>query len=370
MKVALENFLACEVKTSQGKYKVLTGKGILDRLGEAVQKANLQNRAFLFVDSAVYTYLGRKVHESLESCGIVTNAVVLTLSETNKSLDMVKVGYEWLAEQKAERSDFIVAMGGGVTGDLAGFIAATWLRGVPFVQVPTTLSAMVDASIGGKTAVNLPLAKNMVGSFHQPKLVLQDINTLKTLPKRELRSGWAEAIKHGFILDKNLLKLMENNAEEISSLHGSITEEVIRQSVSIKAQVVSEDEFEQHSTRALLNYGHTSGHAIESATGYNQFLHGEAVSIGMMVAGNIAFGMGLIDKATLDYQRHLLVEYGLPVNLPSNVDIHRVIQALQHDKKRQGSKQKWVLLKNLGEAIIVDNVPLTLVRESLIKVQA
>jgi len=263
--------------------------------------------------------------------------------------------YSWLAERKAERGHLIIAVGGGVVGDMAGFVAATYLRGMPFVQVPTTLLAMMDASVGGKVAVDLPQGKNLVGAFYQPKFVLSDVETLLSLPDRELTSGWAEAIKHGLILDANLLDTFENKLDEVKSLDRDIATEIIRKSVAIKANIVSKDEKETLGIRILLNYGHTIGHAIESSTGYTEYLHGEAVSIGMMAAARIGQLMGTLDENDTRRQENILEAYGLPVRAPGLIS-EEVIEATTSDKKTSEGAIRWVLLKGLGNAVTNNKV--------------
>jgi 3-dehydroquinate synthase len=231
--------------------------------------------------------------------------------EQHKTLETVEHVYAWLADRKAERGHIIVAVGGGVVGDLAGLVAATYLRGMPFAQVPTSLLAMMDAAIGGKVAVDLPQGKNLVGAFYQPKFVLSDVSTLQTLPQRELTSGWAEAIKHGLILQPDLLDSFERDRDDILALKPDVATDIIRRSVAVKANVVSQDERETLGVRILLNYGHTLGHAIEAASGYGNFLHGEAVSVGMMGAAYIGNAMGMMSDEEVDRQRAILESYGL-----------------------------------------------------------
>ncbi|MYF79757.1 MAG: 3-dehydroquinate synthase, partial [Chloroflexi bacterium] len=245
-----------------------------------------------------------------------------------------------------------------------GFAAATWLRGVPVVHVPTSLAAMVDASIGGKAAVNLPIGKNLVGAFKQPRLVIHDIDFLDTLPRRELAAGWAEAVKHALILDDDLLNTFETHAEDLAALSGDLVEPVIRRSVEIKAEIVSADEFETGNDRVLLNYGHTIGHAIEAVTEYGTYLHGEAVSIGMMVAAGISQRQGLISEELVDRQRTLLKRFELPVVL-SDVDPDTLLEATTSDKKSRSGKIRWVLLRGPGRATTSRDVSTKVVRAAL-----
>jgi 3-dehydroquinate synthase len=356
--------LAAVVRTSQGDYRVLVGRGVIDRVGDEMAAAGLSGRAFLVADVAMFPTAVHRIHEALERGGFVTNVLSLELREAVKNLDTVREIYSWLAKHRAERADTVIAMGGGVAGDLVGFAAATWLRGVPFVQVPTSLASMVDASIGGKTAVNLPEGKNLVGAFYQPKLVAQDVDHLETLPTREMAGGWAEAIKHGLILDAGLLDTFERHADEMQSLKGDLAVKTIRRSVQIKAEVVSADEFERGDTRVLLNYGHTVGHAIEAVAGYGQYLHGEAVAIGMMAAAGIAERLGMIGPELVDRQRAVLERYNLPVTV-KGMTVDQVIDATKTDKKTRGGNIRWVLLEGPGKAVTRRDVPEYVVRAAV-----
>lgn len=365
--MANDENLAAVVSTTQGDYRVVVARGAIEDIGTEMINAGLSGRAFLVADVAMFPTAVHRAHEALERNGFVTNVMTLELSESNKNLDTVQKIYEWLAQHRAERLDTVIAMGGGVAGDLVGFAAATWLRGVPFVQVPTSLASMVDASIGGKVAVNLPAGKNLVGAFYQPKLVLQDIDHLKTLPKREMAGGWAEAIKHGLILDANLLDTFERFPDEMQSLKGDLAVKTIRRSVQIKAEVVSADEFERGDTRVLLNYGHTVGHAIEAVSGYGKYLHGEAVAIGMMAAAGIAEKLGMLDREFVDRQRAVLQRYNLPVSV-SGVTVDAIIAATKSDKKSRGGTIRWVLLEGPGKAVTRRDVPEEIVRASVAEV--
>ena len=355
---------ATNVTTSQGDYRVIVSRGAIESIGPEMRGAGVDGRAFLIADYSMFPLLVRRAHEALERGGYETHALILELGEAAKTIETATKIYEWLAEQRAERIDCLVSMGGGVTTDLVGFVAGTWLRGVPVVHVPTSLAAMVDASIGGKAAVNLPIGKNLVGAFKQPRLVVHDIDFLDTLPRRELAAGWAEAVKHALILDDDLLDTFERNAEDLAALSGDLVEPVIRRSVEIKAEIVSADEFETGNERVLLNYGHTIGHAIEAVTDYGTYLHGEAVSVGMMVAGGISQRMGLISGELLDRQRTLLERFELPVTL-SGVDADTLIEATTSDKKSRGGKIRWVLLRGPGRSTTNRDVSTRTVRAAL-----
>lgn len=362
-KLQTSHDLAATVQTSNGDYPIWVGRGILDEIGERLRKLKVSGTSYVITDEGAQKH-GRRVQAALESSGLPAHIFILGSGEKSKSLEMVRHVYQWLAERKAERAHVVVAVGGGVVGDLAGFVAATFLRGTRFVQVPTTMLAMMDASIGGKTGVDLPLGKNLVGAFYQPTFVLSDVDVLQTLPRRELLSGWAEAIKHGLILDENLFSDFETGSESLLSLSGNIPMEVIRRSVAIKANVVSRDERETLGLRVLLNYGHSIGHAIESTTGYTQFLHGEAVSIGMMGAGLISHGMNLMSANDVTRQQNVLKGFGLPIGWPE-LDVDSLLEAMTMDKKTSGGTLRWVLLEKIGRASTRSDVPIDLVRGAL-----
>ena len=355
--------LAAEVRTSQGDYPLWVGWGAIDEVGERVGRMMRPGAAYIITDEGVQSH-ARRAQNSLERAGIAAHLFIMPPGERNKTLATAQHIYTWLAELKAERGHLILAVGGGVVGDLAGFVAATYLRGIPFAQVPTSLLAMMDAAIGGKTAVDLPQGKNLVGAFYQPKFVLADVSTLRSLPDRELNSGWAEALKHGLILDEGLLSTFENHADEIRALEPETTTDVIRRSMAVKANVVSQDERETLGIRVLLNYGHTIGHGIETATGFGQYLHGEAVSVGMMGAARIGRGMGLMSDAEIERQRDALAAYGLPLAAPG-VDANDVSEAMRSDKKVASGNIRWVLLDGIGNATTRNDVPAELVNETL-----
>ena len=355
--------LAAEVETTGGNYPVWVGWGILDDIGKKTKEYLSPSCVYIITDESILEH-ARKVQISMEKSGIASHMYIVPPGESSKTLETVQHIYSWLAGRKAERRHLIVAVGGGVIGDMAGFVAATYLRGMPFVQVPTTLLAMMDASIGGKVAVDLPQGKNLVGAFYQPKFVLSDVETLVSLPERELNSGWAEAIKHGLILDEDLLGIFENRVDEVRSLDRDIATEIIRKSVAIKANVVSRDERETLGIRILLNYGHTIGHAIESSTGYTKYLHGEAVSIGMMAAAKIGQLAGILREEEVIRQEDVLKSYGLPVRAQGLV-AEEIIEATTSDKKTSDGIVNWVLLKGLGNAVTNNKIPINYVLDAV-----
>ena len=356
--------LAATVHHSGGSYPVIADWGVIDRLGDYINDLELGKTVYIITDENVMRPYGRNAQWALQRAGIAAHCFVIPPGETSKSFQLAQEIYEWLVGLKAERGQPIIAIGGGVSGDLGGFIASTFLRGVPFVQVPTSMAAMVDASIGGKVAVNLPQAKNMVGAFYQPRAVLADVGALSTLGKRELAEGWAEAIKHGLILDPSLVDVFEEHAEALMDVEPEISTEVIRRSMAIKADIVSQDERETLGIRILLNYGHTIGHALEASTEYGRFMHGEGVSVGMMGAARIAREMGMIGDDIVERQRTLLQRFNLPITAP-DVDLAAVRSAMSLDKKTVGGANRWVLLEDVGQAMVRRDIPTDLVDDTL-----
>jgi 3-dehydroquinate synthase len=353
---AIPDGAACMVRTALREYPVFTGWGILEELGFRLRDEGLTRFAYVISDETVWHHLGDEVEASLRSAEIDFDVFPVPPGEASKSLESAADIYDWLIEHKAERGHAVVAVGGGVATDLGGYVAATFARGLPLVHVPTSMLGMVDAAVGGKVAVNHPRAKNMIGMFHQPRFVLEDIATLRTLPAREIKSGLAEAIKHGLIAAESYLAFLENNADAILKLDREATVEAVRRSVCIKAEIVGADEFETTGRRSTLNYGHTLAHAIESTTGYARFRHGEADGIGMMAAGSMSVRMGLLAPEVLERQRRVLERYGLPTSADS-LDRERLMAAVALDKKVQGKKVRWVLLEGIGRPVLRDDVP-------------
>ena len=272
------------VETPGGRYPVFVGWGNLSELGQRMRNLGLTGKAALVSDAAVFEIHGQRALDSLQAAGFEAKGYSVPAGERSKSEEALTRIYDWMVEQRLERGSTVVALGGGVAGDLAGYAAATFLRGVPLVHVPTSLLAMTDSAIGGKVAINHPSAKNLIGAFYQPRLVLSDVETLTTLPARELASGWAETIKHGMIMDPDLLDTLDTDIEKVLGLEPEITTDIVKRSSALKGRVVGGDEKEA-GWRMILNFGHTIGHAIEAATEYGTLLHGEAVSIGMVGRG-------------------------------------------------------------------------------------
>ena len=343
------------VSTPTDSYPVFVGWGLLESLGRKMRQCGLRSSAVIISDDNVFPHHGEKATESLKAADFKTATYIVPAGESTKTIDTAIKIYDWLVEQHTERGHAIVALGGGMVGDLAGFTAATFLRGLPLVHVPTSLMAMADSSIGGKVAVNHPKAKNLIGAFYQPRLVLADVSTLKTLPKRELVSGWAEVVKHAMILDAEFLELLENSTDKLSKLRLAKTVEAIRRSAYIKSTVVGEDEKEQRK-RMVLNYGHTIGHGLETATGYGRLLHGEAVSIGMTGAAMLSERLGLIQYDVVLRQKKLLERFGLPTAC-ADVSLDAILNAMSLDKKVREKAIQWVLLDGIGKTTFRADVP-------------
>ncbi len=347
--------LACMVETATASYPVFVGWGIVDKLGERMKQAGLSGTANIISDENVFSIYGARVQKALTKAGFAVNCCVVPPGESSKDLGQAIKIYDFLVEHRCERNDVIVALGGGMVGDLAGFVAATFLRGLPWLQVPTSLIAMTDAGIGGKVAVDHAKGKNLIGAFYQPRLVFSDVQTLTTLPSRELTSGWAEIIKHGMALDAGLLQLLENSVDNLIILKPEITSKVIARSATIKAGIVSEDERDT-GKRIILNYGHTVAHALEAVGKYQVFLHGEAVAIGMMAAAKLSQRLGLLSPEIVARQETLLRKFGLPVSC-SNVAVADVLTAMELDKKVRSKVIRWVLLEDIGRPVIRNDVP-------------
>jgi len=353
---------SCVVRTSSATYPVFVSWGALSDLGRRMADAGLAGRAYLISDSMVHARWGGAAKDALRTAGLQVVLRVVPAGETSKSLETAAAIYDWLVAERAERGEAIVSLGGGMVCDLAGFVAATFVRGLPLVHVPTSLLAMVDAAIGGKAAVNHKEAKNLIGAFYQPRLVLADVSTLQSLPPRELTAGWAEVIKHALIMDEGLLRLLEEKADAIVSLEPSMTTEVISRSIALKAAVVSEDEREETGRRTILNYGHTIGHGLEAAAEYAGMLHGEAVAIGMAGAARIARRLGILAPELAERQDALLARFGLPLRA-SGVDPGKVLAAMALDKKVKAGAVRWVLLEGIGRPVIRHDVPPELAEE-------
>ena len=351
------------VDTGAERYPLWVGRGELARLPDRLRTVGLDGRVFLVSDTNVIEAHGQVVARALDGGGIAGASYVIPAGEPSKTLRIAEELYGWFASQRAERGDIVVALGGGVVGDLAGHVAATYLRGMPLVQLPTSVLAMNDAAIGGKVAVDLPAGKNLVGAFHQPRAVIADIETLTTLPRRAYIEGFAEVIKHALILDRDLLGVLERHAGALTPGRPDldVLTEVTARSMRLKALVVSADPRE-HGLRAILNYGHTIGHGIEAAAGYGEYQHGEAIAAGMMGAARIAARLGVADEELVARQADLLRAFGLPLTAPG-ISAERVLEAMRLDKKVRHGAVRFVLVSEPGTARVHDDVPEALVAE-------
>jgi len=334
----------------------MIGHEIIAKLGEALRELELGSKQMIVTSRTVWALWGKIVHDSLEASGFDVSVTLVNDDEEAKSLQTLTTIFDELLENEFERSSGIVAVGGGVVGDAAGFAAATYMRGIRFVQVPTTLLAQVDSSIGGKTGVNHPKAKNLIGAFHQPRLVWTDVSTLSTIPERELRSGLAEIIKYSIIADPELFRLLTENVHSFSSISREILIEIICRCCSIKVRIVEEDEKDQ-GVRSILNYGHTIGHALESLTGYAHYTHGEAIAIGMMAAALISLEIDATDHDMVQSQESIIKRAGLPTTVLQPIDPVEIVRQLNKDKKRLGEQVRWVLPRRVGEVFLTEDVP-------------
>ena len=357
--------LAGQIKSQQGDYNIYAGEGILDKIFSLSENEITNSRIFLISDLKVFSNIGTNIIKTFESNSIKVESLSIELDESKKDLSTVTKIYEWLHEKGAERSDIIFSLGGGVATDLVGYVAATWLRGIKLIHIPTTLASMVDASIGGKTAVNLRQGKNLVGAFYQPKLIIMDTESLVTLPQREMNSGWAEALKHSLLFDKDLFDKFNNNSAKLLKKEDPIFSEIIRRSVEIKANIVSKDEYETGEDRIRLNFGHTIGHALETYTSYTDLLHGEAVSIGMVVATKISSSLSYCGENLVNKIEKLLNIYNLPTRIPEGIDLNNLYNIAKSDKKVKSGKINWILLEEVGKSKIINDVPDQVVIDSL-----
>ena len=357
----VDDEIAAIVHTSSGEYPILVGWGTLSGLGQRLKQIGLEGRVSVISDRNVAALHGEAALSSLRTAGYEPALYCLEPGEEHKSLDDVAPVFDWLVSRRAERREAIVALGGGVVTDLSGFVAATYLRGVPLVHVPTSLLGAVDAAIGGKVAVDHQQGKNLIGSFYQPRLVLIDGELLTTLPRRELTSGWAEVIKMGLIMDRALVDYLEQHAAAVQSLESEALLPVLRHSAQLKAEIVSADEKET-GLRSTLNYGHTIGHALEAATIYRGPLHGEAVAVGMAGVGEIGRRLGTLSEEDLRRQNELIAAYGLPLRWPG-ADPLAIVAATVLDKKVSAASIRWVLLDGIGRTVFRSGLSSELVQE-------
>ena len=354
------------IKTALGVTVVSVRVNIIDSVGQTLRRHDDLGgveQVLLVSDRCVAGLYGSRVLESLERSGFRTHEFLIHPGENSKSLAVAGEMFEALARHRIGRDGLVVALGGGVVSDVAGFVAATWMRGIRFAICPTTLEADVDASIGGKTGVNIAAGKNLVGAFHPPTVVAIDPLCLRTLPARDIRAGLAESIKHALIAAPERFDWHEQHADRIMALDESITTELIDFNLRIKGAIVERDAFERSGVRLLLNFGHTVGHAIESCAGY-ALRHGECVGLGMLAACRISRAMGLLDSSDVDRVLSLLRRFELPTQLDQAIDTDDILARIRNDKKCVGGRVQFVLLEGIGRPVVRDDVSDDLVREA------
>jgi len=361
------------VELGERSYDIFIGQDNLSELGDTIKRSNSYDKVIIITDPLVDDLYGDQVRASIRAAGYKVDTVQIGRGEKHKTLPQAAKIYDKLVELGAHRDTFLVSLGGGVIGDISGFVASTYMRGVSYAQVPTTLLSQVDASIGGKTGVDHPKGKNLIGVFYQPKFVFIDVRALTTLPEKELMTGLAEVIKYGIIDDDDFFKFLEANShhlntkafEEEETLRAALKVwlTIVAESCKIKARVVSQDERES-GLRMILNYGHTIGHAIETLTKYEKYTHGEAVAIGMVCAASIAKYMKMLDKESSGRIKDLLDKLGLPT-MVERLSAKRIISSLSVDKKIRKGRMQFVLPTHIGKVEIRNNVPLKMVRKVL-----
>ncbi len=346
-------------------YGIFIEKALLNKLPAILKKNKIGQRYAIICDSNTKKMFGQQLLAGCKKAGLRASLLSFPAGEQSKSLEMLAKLQNQMLLQGFDRKSTVIALGGGVTGDLAGFVAATYMRGIACVQVPTTLLAMVDSSIGGKVAIDLPKGKNMCGVFFQPNAVFIDLNCLRNLPSKQLSNGLAEVVKHAVVADKKLFKFLEKNKEKILRKDLNVLGTVVKRNCEIKAAVVERDEQEKN-LRKILNYGHTVGHALEVLGNYSRFSHGEAVSIGMAAAGLVSNRLGLLSLQELERQNALLTAFGLPIRLP-RFSVAEIIEAMRHDKKAEKGKAMFVLPAAIGKMKAINGKYAIVVDEKLVK---
>ena len=345
------------VHLSERSYAVLVGSDLMDRVGEQVRRVLPEARVCAVVtDSTVGPLYGDRVLTSLRRSGFEPVLITVAAGEPSKSMVCVEDVCRHMIRAGMDRTSFLVALGGGVVGDLAGFAASIFFRGIPYVQIPTTVVSVVDSSVGGKTGVNTPEGKNLLGCFHQPRLVLADVDTLSTLPRREYNEGFAEIIKHAAIRDEAMMELIERLPGAEGGGRTEALVALVARNVAIKAAIVAADEHETAGLRALLNFGHTIGHGIEASAGYGQLLHGEAISLGIVAALRISEEVAGLDAGASEKVIALLRRYELPLRLPASITTADVMAKLSRDKKFMAGAVRFVVLRALGDAVVSRDV--------------
>lgn len=354
--------LSCTIK--KYPYNIIIGNNILNHLGKYIRKLSIGPDAYVITNAFIKKEYGKLLNKALKKPGFTVRFKIVPDSEKSKSIGVATSIIKDITLYDKKRRIFIIAFGGGVIGDLAGFIASIYKRGVPYIQVPTTLLAQVDSSIGGKTAVDLNQGKNLVGAFYQPRLVFSDVSILRTLDVRQIQSALAEVIKYGIIKDAQFFAYLEKNYSDILALKVPALAFIVMRCSRIKAKIVQQDEREEKGIRTILNFGHTIGHAIEAALRYRGYNHGEAVALGMLVASDISKNLNLINNVTAKRIENLIDAVGLPTKI-EKISLADIIKIHYHDKKFMGLENKFVLIKGIGKAKVVKNIPLKIIRQAL-----
>jgi len=352
------------VELGTRSYPIIIGDGILQDIGSSFKQFNLSSSIALVSNTTVFPLYGSAVLRSLSASGLSCTEIILPDGEEFKTMASAERIVEALLKAKLDRRSALVALGGGVIGDLAGFAASVYMRGIDFIQIPTTLLSQVDSSVGGKTGVNHPLGKNMIGTFWQPRMVWIDIDTLLSLPRREFAAGVAEIIKYGIIGDRDLFEFLEKYVRNVLDIDRDTVRHIIRRSCEIKADVVARDEREG-GLRAILNFGHTIGHALETSTGYTVFLHGEAVAVGMHVEAEIARLLGMISSEEVNRIRSLISACELPSAVPGNIDLDLFFASMKLDKKAVSGTLRFILPDRIGNVTIHSSVPESVIRQAV-----
>lgn len=362
-KVEYEIMINFKVELGGRSYPIFIGAGILQKLGEMLRLYGFDRQILIVTDRTVLKLYGQVLTSGFNNVLHHFDSIVLPPGEKSKRLSNVEKIITKMLETGYDRKAAVLAFGGGVIGDLAGFAASIYKRGVPFIQVPTTLLAQVDASIGGKTGVNHPLGKNMIGTFYQPKMVWIDLDVLKTLPRREILCGLAEIIKYGVIWDSSLFRVVEENLEKIFARDMSLSEELVKRCCEIKAAIVSQDERES-GLRMILNFGHTVGHALEAAAGYKKISHGEALLLGMLAESKMALDSSFLDIEEFNRIQTLMSTLN-PQNRIKNMYANELFKFMNTDKKTVEGKLRFVLPKKIGEALVVDNLDRKVIQDGV-----
>ena len=354
------------VDLRENSYDILIDNAILKNVGDIIRSLSLGEDAIVITNPLIAKYHGPVLADALKKSGCSVKFFEVPAGERSKSARQAFALIEKIAEYSVGKKIFIVAFGGGVIGDLVGYVAAAYRRGVPYIQVPTTFLAQIDSAIGGKVGVDLPMGKNLVGAFYQPKLVLSDVAVLSSLDKRQMRNGLAEAVKYGIVADKLLFHLLEKKYEAILSIDKRVLTDVVVACSQIKARIISQDEKETKNIRTIVNFGHTVGHAIEAANRFKDYHHGEAVALGMRVAGEISCKLGYWKKEEAERMGRLLTAIGLPERI-RGVRAEAILKHMQHDKKFSGKRNKFVLATAIGSVRVVENIPLSVIRSAIKK---